>query len=265
MQELATAQHPTAAGGGPATRQKITRVVVELALLVGLYVVYSWVRNQVHGVEDVAVRNAQRVIDFQGHLGLNVEHLLNSRMYYGTVLTVAACWFYAVLHFVVTPTVLVWLFLRRPTFYGRHRAILIAATLVALAIFWLYPMAPPRLTPGSNLADIMAQNADFGWWPESGSAPNTVSNQYAAMPSVHCLWALWCGIAIFQLARRAWVRALGVLYPLATVLVVMATGHHYVMDAIVSAIILTLVTLSVTWIRWRRTKLPAPSLIGSTV
>lgn len=228
----------------------VPKLIIELALLGILYFVYSWVRNQVDGVEDIAVRNAERVIDLQEVLGLNIEHLLNDRLHYGTILTIAACWFYAVFHFVVTPGVLVWLYVKKPFYYSRYRLLLVSTTLVALAIFWLYPMAPPRLTPSSDLQDIMAINSDFGWWPGTGGAPESVSNQYAAMPSVHCLWALWCGIAIFHLAKSPQVKALGVLYPLLTVLVVMATGHHFVLDAVVSMIILIVCTLLITAGRW---------------
>lgn len=238
---------------------RIPKLAVELGLLLLLYFLYSWVRNQVEGVEEIAVRNAENLINLQEMLGLNIEYLLNDKLHYGTALTIAACWFYAVFHFVVTPGVLIWLYIKKPTHYSRYRLILAVTTLIALAIFWLYPMAPPRLTPSSDLQDIMALNAEFGWWPGTGSAPESVSNQYAAMPSVHCLWALWCGVAIFHLAKSPRVRALGVLYPILTVLVVMATGHHFVLDAVVSMIILAVTTLVVTVVRWQRARLDASS------
>ena len=54
---------------------------------------------------------------------------------------------------------------------------------------------------------------------------NKISNQYAAMPSVHCAWALWCACALVPRLRRRWAKVLAALYPVATVtsIVVSAT------------------------------------------
>ena len=58
------------------------------------------------------------------------------------------------------------------------------------------------------------------------------ANLYAAMPSMHIGWSLSFAIAVVLLARRAWVRVLGALYPLATLFVIVGTANHYFMDAI---------------------------------
>ena len=79
----------------------------------------------------------------------------------------------------------------------------------------------------------MRQTSSWGWWSTSGSpGPDMVSNQFAAMPSLHCAWAAWCGIVVFLLVRRTWVRVLAVLYPLTTFVAVMATGNHYLLDIV---------------------------------
>jgi hypothetical protein len=59
-----------------------------------------------------------------------------------------------------------------------------------------------------------------------------MSNQYAAMPSMHIGWSLWCGLTIFALASVPWVRVLGLLYPAATLLVIVATANHFWLDAV---------------------------------
>ena len=74
----------------------------------------------------------------------------------------------------------------------------------------------------------------FGWWGSGGTAPHGLGsfvNEYAAMPSLHVGWALWCGVQVYSHARHRIVRAVGVAYPVLTAVVVMATGNHYLLDA----------------------------------
>jgi hypothetical protein len=52
------------------------------------------------------------------------------------------------------------------------------------------------------------------------------------MPSMHIGWSLWCGLTIFFLARRTWVRVLGLLYPVTTLTVIISTANHFWMDAV---------------------------------
>jgi hypothetical protein len=58
------------------------------------------------------------------------------------------------------------------------------------------------------------------------------------MPSLHIGWALWCAVVIVALAERRWVRALGALYPLATLFVIVATANHFLLDAVGGAVAL---------------------------
>jgi hypothetical protein len=59
-----------------------------------------------------------------------------------------------------------------------------------------------------------------------------VSNQYAAMPSMHIGWSVWCGLTIFMLAKSRWAKTLAVLYPLLTLTVIVATANHFWLDAV---------------------------------
>jgi hypothetical protein len=81
----------------------------------------------------------------------------------------------------------------------------------------------------------MARFAAWGWWNgDSSAAPIAFArfaNPYAAVPSLHCAWALWCGVLVGRHATRSVVRVLGALYPLATTFVVTATANHYLVDA----------------------------------
>jgi hypothetical protein len=59
------------------------------------------------------------------------------------------------------------------------------------------------------------------------------------MPSMHIGWSLWCGLTIFTLARLPWVRVLGLLYPVATLVVIVATANHFWLDAVGGILCLT--------------------------
>ena len=96
-------------------------------------------------------------------------------------------------------------------------------------------MAPPRMLPG--FVDTLASTASLGWWGSDASAPRglgDLTNQLAAMPSLHVGWAVWVPGSSTGGSRR-WVRLLGVAYPVGTTLVVVSTANHYLLDAVAGA------------------------------
>ncbi|MBB1252228.1 phosphatase PAP2 family protein [Streptomyces sp. OF3] len=206
------------------------RIWFEIALIAVSYWVYSLIRNAVPEHEAVAQRHAQLVWDFQQTLGLAFEQTVNHSINKITWLIVGMNYYYATLHFVVTIGVLVWLYRRQPGRYGAARTVLFATTAVALVGYYFFPLAPPRLFDGAEFVDTVIVHGTWGSMA-SGDMAN-VSNQFAAMPSMHIGWSAWCGVILLLLARRTWVRALGVLYPVATLVVIVATGNHFWLDAV---------------------------------
>ena len=214
----------------------------EVLLLGALYGLYSMVRNSVGDVSAVAFRNASEILHLEDAWHLAVERGLNDWVQGSGVLAAAVALHYATLHFVVTPAVLVWLYRRRRAEYRVVSGALMATTAMALLGFYLVPTAPPRLLPSERFVDVMSQTASWGWWPSSGApASEAISNQFAAMPSLHCAWALWCGIVLAVMVRRTWVRVVGVLYPLSTFFVVMGSGNHYLLDVVAGVALLLVV------------------------
>lgn len=190
-----------------------------------------------------AFGHASDILSLERALGLDVELGLNKALVAVPWLARAANVFYATAHFVVTLSVLVWLYRRRPAHYRRLRAALMAATALALAGFWLYPLAPPRLI-GHGYVDPVTALHTFGLY--SGHGSGELTNQFAAMPSMHAGWALWCGFVLVRLGRRAWVKALGAGYPVLTVLVILSTANHYLLDAVAGSLIVV-ATLTASW------------------
>ncbi|MGW5625060.1 phosphatase PAP2 family protein [Streptomyces olivaceus] len=200
-------------------------------LLVGLgYWTYSLVRNAVPEQRAQALRNADWIWRAEQQLGLAVEESVNHAVNSVTWLVVGMNYYYATLHFVVTVGVLVWLYRRHPGRYAATRLVLFATTGVALAGYYLYPLAPPRLMNGGSFVDTVMVHQTWGSMA-SGDLKN-MSNQYAAMPSMHIGWSVWCGLTIFALASVPWVRVLGLVYPALTLVVIVATANHFWLDAV---------------------------------
>ncbi|MGW1726727.1 phosphatase PAP2 family protein [Streptomyces sp. NPDC002306] len=211
----------------------------ELLLLGLLYAVYETTRGLQRGWSPAADRNGRSIQGWEDALNLAPEQSLNQVLHDLPVLAVLAAYFYATLHFIVTPAVLIWLYRKRPGHYRAARTWLAVATLSALVGFWRFPTTPPRLLPRAGIHDTVADIEQWGWWSGHTSAPEGLGgliNEYAAMPSLHVGWAVWSGWLIFRHARRRALRTLGLLYPALTTLVVVATGNHYFADAVAGAL-----------------------------
>ncbi|GGY52290.1 phosphatase PAP2 family protein [Streptomyces tanashiensis] len=208
----------------------------ELSLIAVVYAAYSGGRLLVKGDEASAVEHGLAILRFEERLGIDAEHPLNRLFTDVPALGVPADFAYASLHYLVTPAVLVWLFRRRPAHYRAARTWLMLSTLLGLVGFTLLPTCPPRLLDAAHgFTDTMAHFASYGWWGGEASAPRGLgglTNQYAAMPSLHVGWALWCGVMLWRYGRTPLTKALGVAYPLVTALVVMGTANHYLLDAV---------------------------------
>ncbi|MEU1126402.1 phosphatase PAP2 family protein [Streptomyces sp. NPDC005899] len=200
-------------------------------LLIGVsYWLYSLVRNAVPEQKTAALRNADLIWSLEHGVGLAFEETVNHAVNSVTWLIVSMNYYYATLHFVITIGVLVWLFRRHPGRYAATRLILFATTAVALLGYYLFPLAPPRLMSGGDFIDTVMLHETWGSMA-SGNFKH-MSNQYAAMPSMHIGWSLWCGLTIWALAAAPWARILGLLYPCATLVVIVSTANHFWLDAV---------------------------------
>ena len=240
----------------------------ELALVLVLYGCYDATRGLRRGSVSTANHNGWLLLHWEDTAHLAPEHALNHLLGQVPVLAVLAAYFYATLHFLVTPGVLVWLYRRYPGSYAQARTVLAVATIASLVGFWLFPATPPRLLPGSGVRDTLADVHQWGWWSGQTSAPRglgSLANEFAAMPSLHVAWALWAGWLIASHARRRVVRVAGVAYPILTALVVMSTGNHYLLDVLAGAAVLGLAAAIVLAPRSSRGRIGAvsfPSLLG---
>ncbi|MFD5741841.1 phosphatase PAP2 family protein [Streptomyces massasporeus] len=227
----------------PFLRRALTRpnLLLELLLLRVTYAAYSQVRLAAGGGSNSAGRaeaeeHGRQVYDLERVLHLDVERWANHTVVGIDWLRDVLDQYYTSFHFVVPLAVLAVLYWRRPDDYRWARSALGFATLLALVGFWLYPLAPPRLMPTLGFIDTVHGVQDFTQ-PDYGTL-TALTNQYAAMPSLHFGWSLWCGVVIAILASRWWLKALGLLHPLLTLASIVATANHWVLDAAGGAVVI---------------------------
>ncbi|MFD5132388.1 bifunctional glycosyltransferase 87/phosphatase PAP2 family protein [Streptomyces olindensis] len=226
----------------PFLRRVLTRpnLLLELLLIRVTYAAYSQVRLAATGGSNSAGRaeaeeHGMQVLDLERALRIDIEHWANHTVVEIDWLRDFFDFYYTSFHFAVPLTVLAVLYWRRPAEYRWARSALGFATLLALVGFWLYPLAPPRLMPTLGFIDTVHGVQDFSQ-PDYGTL-TALTNQYAAMPSLHFGWSLWCGVVIAVLAPRWWMKALGLLHPLFTASAIVATANHWVLDAAGGAVV----------------------------
>nr|WP_189108148.1 bifunctional glycosyltransferase 87/phosphatase PAP2 family protein [Streptomyces camponoticapitis] len=207
-----------------------------LAIRVG-YSVYQQIRAAADGGREAAVAHAEQILSIEKALGIDIERWANHAVVKVSWAEDFLNFYYTSFHFLVPLSILAVLYVRRPADYRWVRASLAFATLLALVGFWFYPLAPPRLMQGLDYIDTVHGPQDFAN-PDYG-ALTSVTNQYAAMPSLHFGWSLWCGVVIVMLAPKLWMKLLGLVHPLITVSAIVATANHWVLDAAGGALVVS--------------------------
>jgi hypothetical protein len=219
---------PTTAGSiAPVPR---TRWWVEALVIVWLCWIYDAINNLAPLRVHAALAHGWGVLHLERSLGLDPEVALNRWLAGHHTLGLLLSDYYDNAHFVVTLGLLGWLWYRRADIYRPLRNVLVTINVLGLAVFWLYPTAPPRLLAGGGFDDVVASTGALGGWHTGPLA--AAANQFAAMPSLHMAWAVWCSVVLWSLSRHTWVRAVAVFYPCVTCLAVLATGNHYLLDVL---------------------------------
>ena len=237
----------------------------EVLFGIAVYVVYSAVRNRfgsADGDPGPAFEHARQIIRLEKAMFLYVEPDVQS-WYLGLPANgLIRVWnvFYGLAHFLVTLVALVWLFRRDAQRYPLWRNTLAITTCVAVVGFAAYSLMPPRLLddpgefgacqvyapeaaaaaePGALTAEgcdrfgYVDTVATYGGWISFGNeGMKDVSNQYAAMPSMHIGWATWSTLVMVPLLRRRWAKVLAMAHPFATLTCIVVTGNHYWIDGV---------------------------------
>jgi membrane-associated phospholipid phosphatase len=228
--------------------------LVEGMGLVAAYLVFTWIQGQLGSDVVRAHANATTLQRLEGAGAGALEQGANVWTAGVSWLGSASALVYSLL-LVAPPVVLGWLWLRHRADYPRLRTSLVVLTVASLPFFALFPVAPPRLhVPGT--VDLVAMHRLLGSTTSPGS-PHA-GNLYAAMPSLHVAWAVWCAYAIWFCVRRQNVLAaqLASVVPVVAAADVVVTGNHYFVDVAAGVLLatcaITVVSLSQAYrLGWR--------------
>ncbi len=219
----------------------------ELTLVLGGLVVYRLVRLIVKDEFDQAFANSQTIVDWERAIGIFNEVNLQSSVLGSD----AVVWFlnryYFFAHFGGTAILLVWLFVRHFSHYGRVRRVLFVTTFVSLAVHVVFPLAPPRWFPDMGFVDTLQTYGPKIY--DSETITNT-ANQIAAMPSLHVGWALIGAWAVVRAGRSQW-RWLATGHPILMTAAVVLTANHWWLDVIGAIALVAVVIIADTPIQKR--------------
>jgi hypothetical protein len=213
----------------------------QVALLVLAVAVYFGVRSLTVGSADTAHANADRVVGLESRLGIDVERDAQQLLldWDGAAQVFNAVYIYG--HWPVIAAVLGWLAWRRRDAFVVYRNALLVSGVVGMLIVATFPVAPPRLMDLGFVDTVTLHSEAYRILQ-----PPAFTNPYAAMPSFHVGWDLLIGIALVREGGRRWTTAVGTALPVLMLVTVVATGNHYLLDAVVGdAIVLTSLWVSV--------------------
>ena len=228
-----------------ARRRIATRnhVVAETLVVLGLYAAYQFSRGFANDSASLALVHARDVVSLERQLQLFREGALQDAVMRVPGMIDAFGLAYMSLHLGGTIAVLIWVYVRRPDWFPLLRTALTISSGIALSIYFLYPTAPPRLA-GIGIADTVTTINDIDL---RSRLLGEFYNPFAAIPSMHFGYALLIGLAVASLSRAWPVRLAALAYPLFILLVIVATGNHFIVDALAGGAV-SLVGLAGAWV-----------------
>jgi hypothetical protein len=243
-------------GAAPAIRSadalahthRRTRWWVEALAVAWLCWIYDAITNLAPLRVHAALAHGNEILRLERSLHIDPEHALDRWLAGHHTLGLLVSDYYDNAHFIVTLGLLGFLWWRRADIYRPLRNALVLANVIGFAVFWLFPVAPPRLLGG--FVDVVAASHAIGSWHTGALA--SAANQFAAMPSLHIAWAVWCTVVVWRITARRWLRTLAVIYPCVTAFAVLATGNHYVLDVLGGLVTIAVSVLLVTLLQRRR-------------
>jgi PAP2 superfamily len=207
----------------------------ELGIFALALVLYQVSRALVLGDPSTAFENAAGVISIEKSAGLFVELNIQQWLLNHIPLTEALNYFYLYGHWIITPIFFVWLYRTQRRIYPYVRNAFLVANGIALAIFMVFPVAPPRLVSGDGFVDTLGGLSDIDL---HGGRLSGWFNPHAAVPSMHFGYAFMIGVVVAVLVKRWPLRILALSYPALVFLTITGTANHYVVDSLAGGVVI---------------------------
>jgi membrane-associated phospholipid phosphatase len=208
-------------------------VLRQVLIMAACYAAYDVSRALAQGREAVALANGVFFMNLEKALGIWWEPWIQGRVSEVEPLMTALVWAYQYAHLPIIIGAMMWVFTQRRASWYLYRNWFLVMNFTAVIVFALLPTAPPRMIFTSGVADINFLHGIREQILENG----VLANPFAAMPSLHFGYALFIGIMLYTLARGSWIRYLGFVYTVVVLLAIVATGNHFIIDAVAGALV----------------------------
>jgi len=224
----------------------------EFGLISGLYSIWRIARELPFTHEAGALDRARQIDHLQNLLHFPTEIAMQHFVLAHDWTARMTNAYYATMHVPGLIAFLVWLFIRHRDRFPHWRNGLVLVTLGCLIIRFVR-VAPPRFITELGFVNL-SDRYGLGVY---GPVGRGISDQYAAMPSIHVGWAAVVALGIFASTKSKW-RWVFVMHLPLTMFVVAATGHHWWLDGIVALALLAGGLRLDTAIRRRVASVPEP-------
>ena len=208
--------------------RRVYRDAAELLLVALAFLLYFIVRANVIDRQDVAFDNARQIVDAEQALGIFVEASWQRAILDSEILVRFFNFVYFWLDFPLIAALGLWMYVRRRKQYTFTRDAILFSGALALVAYNLFPVAPPRLLPGTGMIDTLQvfNNASY-----QAQSTEFFVNPYAAMPSLHVGWAVLVAVGmVLAFPDNRLVIALSAVHVVAQSASTIVTGNHYFLD-----------------------------------
>lgn len=213
------------------SQRRVFRDIFEIGLVALAFLLYFLVRGSVVDRDAEALRNAIDIIEIERSLGFFWEPELHEAILDNRALIQLFNAIYFWLDFPLIVAIGLWLYFTHRHHYTLARDALLASGAIALIVYHLFPVTPPRLLPPDasyGFVDTVNEYSNLSYQAQSMQA---FVNPYAAVPSLHYGWAVLVGGVLFWTTTNVWLRALAVFLPIGQLAAIVFTANHYILDA----------------------------------
>ncbi len=219
------------------SRRRVFRDAFEIGLVALAFLLYFLVRGSVVQRDAEALRNAVNIVDIERSLGFFWEPDLNAAILNSGALIQLFNAIYFWLDFPLIVAIGLWLYFFHRHQYTVARDAVLASGAIALVVYHLFPVTPPRLLPvefGFAFTDTLDEYTHLSYQAQS---MQPFVNPYAAVPSLHYGWAVLVGGVLIWSTGNLWLRALGAFMPIGQLSAIIFTANHYILDAMAGLVV----------------------------
>jgi membrane-associated phospholipid phosphatase len=201
----------------------------QIGILVGVDLVYELVRGVADSQRADAIAHGAWIIDFERSTHTFFEPGLQALFLPVSWVVDFANQIYLNAQFSIALGFLVWLYLFRNESYYFVRNMFVVSMGLAAVGYTIYPTAPPRMFPEFGFVDTIN---DFSNVNHDSALAKILINPYAAVPSMHCAFAMMIGGTGFMVCRQWFAKAFWAGWPFLVAWVTIVTANHYWVDVV---------------------------------